>query len=200
MGEIPDGIFSAQRVEFSPGEPSTIVVDVHRFEQCALLPEGSCEPLPEGYEYQSDELGVAGEPRTLTIPLDGNVGVAVAGWDTYAVLREGTGTELAALLIELNAAYQEVIAAPLAAGVDADAIIDGLLASPARGFGPPPVDMYGALMYTFDGAPPLLVQVPFEYLESGERLARDPTTVVYLTAIEFEHGLMTLYFYAGYYP
>lgn len=199
-GEIPDGVFFANRVELSLGEPATLVASVSRFEQCALLPAGSCEPLPEGYEYQPDELGIGGDPRTLTIPLDGNVKVVVVGWNTDAVIRQATGTELAALLVELDAAYQEVIAAPLAAGADADAVIAGLLANPARGFGPPPVDMYGTLMYTFDSAPPLLFQGPIEYSDTGERVAIDPKTVVYLTAIEFDHGLMTLYFYAGYYP
>ncbi|HEY7628111.1 MAG TPA: hypothetical protein VH761_13635 [Ilumatobacteraceae bacterium] len=200
VGEIPDGIYNASRIALSPDQ-ATLTIEIRRYEACAARPDVGCEPLPDGYEYQPDELGIDPDVvRAMTIPLDNNVAVALAGWNADPVLRQATGTELSALFVALSSAYQEVIAAPLVAGADADAIIDSLLAAPARGFGPPPVEMYGALLYTYDNAPPLLFQGAFEYTDSGERLPLDPTSVVVLTAIQFAQGVTTLYFYAGYYP
>lgn len=200
VGDIPDGIYNASRIVLSPDQ-ATLTIEIRRYEACAARPDVGCEPLPDGYEYQPDELGIDPDVvRAMTIPLDGNVAVALAGWMADPVLRRATGTELSALLVELSSAYQEVLAAPLVAGADADAIVDGLLAAPARGFGPPPVEMYGTLLYTFEDAPPLLFQGAFEYTESGDRLPLDPTSVVVLTAIQFAQGVTTLYFYAGYYP
>lgn len=200
-GEIPDGIYHASRVQWSADDPATLVIDVRRFEQCAVLPEGGCEPLPDGYEYQPDELGLSDESvRRLTITLDATVRVAVTGWSSDAVLSEASGTDLVGLRVALDAAYAEAIAAPFLAGGEPDAIVAGLQESPAYGFGPPSVpDFYGALVYSYDAAPPLLFQYAFEYTDV-ELAPIDPSAMLFLTSIEIDQGVMSLYFYAGYYP
>ncbi|MGZ4764498.1 MAG: hypothetical protein ACXV6M_02445 [Ilumatobacteraceae bacterium] len=197
---IPDGIYHATRVAWSATDPTTMVVDVQRFEACGLLPSGSCEPPPVGEPFLAGQLGISLKPvRRLTITLDDSVRVGLIGFDTDIVKRQATGAELVPLLVELDRAYNEVLAAPLLAGGDADSIIAGLQRTPAEGFGPSPRDSFGSLVFSYDGAPPVLMQGPFDYTGSG-RQPIDATSVVSLRAIQFDRGVVSLYFYAGYYP
>jgi hypothetical protein len=198
---VADGIYHAARVEWSPENPSTFVIALRRFEACGLLPVGSCEQPPEGEPYLEGQLGIAGDPtRQMTITLDDTVKVGVGGWDTELVKRQANGSDLVALMVELDRAYNEVLAAPLLAGGDPDAIVAGLVESPAEGFGPNSGNYYNTLLYSYDGAPPLLFEPPFEYTDSGSQVPRDGTSVLYMTAIQFDQGAVSLFFYGGYYP
>lgn len=197
-GDLPDGIYNAARVGWDP-DTASLALDVRRYEACGLLPSTSCEPPPDGYQFQPGEMGVDGTvSRRLIVALDDNVRVVVVGWDNDAVPREASGADLAPVLVSLQHAYSDVIATPFNAGVDPDAIVNGLLATPAKGFGPPSVEMYGTLVFRSDGAPPLLFQYVVEY--GDDRVLIDPTSVVRLTALQLDHGVTTLYFFAGYYP
>ncbi len=175
------------------------MIDVQRFEACGLLPADACEPPPEGQTFLEGQLGISSEPvRRLTITLDDSVRIGLVGWDTDLVKRQGNGADLVSLLVELDRAYNEVLAAPLLAGGDAAAIIADLQQHPAQGFGPS-VASYGALLFSYDGAPPVLMQGPFDYTDTG-RKPIDASSVVSLTAVQFDHGAVSLFFYAGYYP
>ncbi len=177
-----------------------MVVDVQRFEACGLLPADACEPPPVGEPFLAGQLGISSDPvRRLTITLDDSVRIGLTGFDTDLVKRQATGADLVPLLAELDRAYKEAVAAPFLAGGDPDTIIAGLQQHPAQGFGPSPRDAYGALLFSYDGAPPVLMQGPFAYTDSG-RQPIDATSVISLTAIQFDHGAVSLFFYAGYYP
>ena len=197
-GLTPDGIYHADTVEWSPAEPSRLVVDVRRYDPCGLLSANSCEQPPDGQTFLEGQLGIAADPpRRITIVLDESVRVGLMGWDADLVTKQASGTDLASLLIEFDRAYNEVLAAPLLAGGDPDQIIAGLQKTPAEGFGP---DDRGALRYTYDGAHPLLLQGPFIYTDGGEQVPTDVTSIVRLNAIQFDHGVVSLYFFAAYYP
>lgn len=174
---------------------------MRRYDPCGVLSAKSCEQPPDGQTFLEGQLGIAADPpRRTTIVLDDSVRVGLMGWDTELVTKQADGTHLVSLLVEFDRAYNEVLAAPLLAGGDANQIIDGLLEHPARGFGPPPVDYFRTLNYTYDGAPPLLLQGPFTYTDGGEQVPSDVTSIVRLNAIQFDRGIVSLYFYAGYYP
>lgn len=94
----PDGTYHATAVEWSPDDPSTLVVDVRRYDVCGVLPATSCEPPPDGQTFLEGQLGIAGDPpRRLTIALDDRVRVGLAGWDTALVKEQASGTDLVSL-------------------------------------------------------------------------------------------------------
>ena len=86
-----------------PDDPTPpLELELFRFEQCALLPEFSCEPPPSGVEYTPTQLGIEASPsRTLTVALDDHLRVVVVGWDDATleddrfVIEQANGTALA---------------------------------------------------------------------------------------------------------
>jgi hypothetical protein len=188
------------------GEPvgDQLQLDVYRFEQCALLPEFTCEPR-EG-PYDRDQLGVdESTVRVLTVPLDATVRVVVAGFAADQdgvggiVVEEATGIEMATLVAEVDQAYSEVFASRLAAGEDPDAIVADVRARPTGGFGPQDAGGVGAVEFEPDAGPPLLFQQVFAY-ENDERVVGRGSDVLTIRSIEVVDGRITVHVYASYYP
>jgi hypothetical protein len=189
-----------------PDDPTQpLELDLFRFEQCALLPEFSCEPLPAGVEYTSTELGVdSSTSRRLTVALDDRVRVVVVGWNDAMlgndrfVIEQANGTALAELATSVNHAYADVFASRFLDGEDPDAIVADVRANPTGGF-IPAVSSVGGFVFTPATGPPLLFQAAFPYVDD-QRVATRGTDVLAIRSIEVVDGHVTLYVYAGYYP
>ncbi len=191
-------------------------LELHRFEQCALLAEFACEP--QEAPYQPDQLGIdESVSRPLTVPLDGQVGVVVVGWDPTIqdddrfVVEQATGTELAALATEVDRAYDDVFASRFLAGEDPDAIVADVFANPTGGFVPAPNASTGALAFVPTAGPPLVFQWVFPVVDDTTPLEPDPNyrptlglgrgaDHLGIWSIEVVDGQITLHVYAGYVP
>ena len=205
-GALADGDYYVRYKEWSTDPGAPLELELLRFEQCGLLPEGSCE-VGSG-PYTPDELGIEESVvYPLMVPLDDQVRVVLVGFrgfapvdDTEAVTpaSEGTGSDLAELALAANAAYNEFLAGPLAVGYPADAVIASLSASPQGGFGPGLDGSPMSLSFTYGEAPPLLYQVPFRYTD-GVASAGFGTDVLLINSVEVVNGQLTLYVYAGFY-
>jgi len=189
-----------------PNDPTQpLELELFRFEQCALLPEFSCEPPPEGLGYTPTELGVdTSASRPLTVALDDHVRVVVVGWDDATlendrfVIEQANGTALAELATTVDQAYAEVFATRFVAGEDPDAIVADVRANPTGGFSPA-VSAFEGFVFTPDTGPPLLFQTVFPYVDD-QRVAKRGTDVLAIQSIEVVDGQVTAYVYAGYYP
>jgi len=200
---LPDGDYFA-RMEWAADPAQPLQLTVYRFEQCSLLPASACEN--PGGPYESDELGIdESASYPLTVPLDDHVRVVLIGFsgfteDTNALSSsaEGNGTDLAELAVAVETAYSSVLAAPLEAGYDADAILADVSANPTGGFGPGNDGSEFSLSFTYGDAPPLLFQSPFNY-DTDPPTARRGTDVLFIPSIEVVDGQLTVYVYAGFY-
>ena len=184
-----------------PGSP--LRLEVFRFEQCAVLPEFSCED--PGRAYTPDQLGIDGSAvRTMTLPLDDTVRVVVAGWDQdsdgFGVLayERATGSEMATLVNEVDQAYSEVFAERFTAGEDPDGIIADVMANPIGGFAPA-AGAQGAVLFTPAAGPSLLFQQVFPYVDD-QRVVGRGADVLTIRSIEVVDGEVTIKVFAGYYP
>ena len=184
-----------------PGSP--LQLEVFRFEQCAVLPEFSCED--PGGAYAPDQLGIDGSAvRTMTLPLDDTVRVVVAGWGEdpegfgVLVVEQATGSEMAVLVDEVDEAYSEVFAERLAAGEDPDAIIADVMANPVGGF-ESAAGSGGAVLFTPAAGPSLLFQQVFAYVDD-QRVVGRGSDVLTIRSIEVVDGEVTVNVFAGYYP
>ncbi len=203
-GPLSDGDYFV-RYEWSTDTSAPLELELLRFEQCGLLPEGSCEDV--GGPYQPDELGIEESVvYPLTLPLDDQVRVVLVGFRGFPAdgeepatsAAEGTGSDLAELAAAANAAYDQLLAAPLNAGYPADVIVTTLATTPQGGFGPALDGSPFGLSFTYGEAPPLLYQVPFRF-NDGVASAGMGTDVLHITSIEVVDGRLTLYVYAGFY-
>ncbi len=182
---------------------SPLQLEVFRFEQCAVLPEFSCDD--PGGAYAPDQLGIDGSAvRTMTLPLDDTVRVVVAGWGEdpqgfgALAVEQATGSEMAALVDEVDEAYSEVFAERLAAGEDPDAIIADVLANPVGGF-ESAAGSAGAVLFTPAAGPSLLFQQVFPYVDD-QRVVGRGSDVLTIRSIEVVDGEVTINVFAGYYP
>jgi hypothetical protein len=179
-----------------------IDAEVSRLESCNVLPRGGCEDNGGG-PYAAEEMGI---DRTavheLTITLDGSLRVVLGGFtgltDGAGNFAEATGADLAALVAAVDADYQTAILDPFAAGSTRDEIVNALRAEPAHGFGPPGVDLSGELVYTFDGAPPLLYQT-LPGIDDDLAARWRGSDVIGRIALLVDDGTYTITTYAGFY-
>jgi hypothetical protein len=183
------------------GAPMTAVL--HRFERCAVLPEGTCQD--EGPDWPADAMGVdTSASLPVTIPLDGDLRVVVAGlaphdgsFNLVFDVREGNGADLAALAAAVEQSFDDALLARLGAGMTPDAIVAALYTTPEAGFGPGADGAPMSLSFTSGDAPALLFQAPFRYADPA---ASRGTDVLQVVSAEVVAGLLTLYVYAAYYP
>jgi hypothetical protein len=107
------------------------------------------------------------------------------------------GLDIAALVTALDADYLVAILEPFLAGATQDEITAALTVAPAHGFSAP-ADLYaGALVYTHDGAPPLLFQglVGFDDTPDNTR----GSDIIGRIALVVSGGQLTINLYAGFY-
>jgi len=203
---LADGDYYVRYKEWSIDPAAPLELELLRFEQCGLLPEGSCEDA--GGPYPPDELGIeASVVYPVTLPLDDQLRVVLVGFRGFAAVDDpaavtpasaGTGSDLAELAAAANAAYNQFLVGPLAIGYPADAIVASLSATPQGGFGPGLDGSTFSLSFTYGEAPPLLYQVPFRYTD-GVASAGFGTDVMLINSVEVVDGQLTLFVYAGFY-
>jgi hypothetical protein len=192
---LADGVYA---ISFDwPTDPTQpAAATVRRFEQCTVLPEGSCEAQDS---YLPSELGIdPSSSYAVDLPLDDRLGVILTGWDVdRGETRRGTGALLAELIVALDADYATAIGEPLDAGVPAADIAAELQANPANGFGPPPGgDVSGDLVYEFGDAPALL----FQALRNGQAgVPPRGSDVIGRISLIVDGDQLTLVTYAGFY-
>ncbi|MGB8858821.1 MAG: hypothetical protein WCC60_06175 [Ilumatobacteraceae bacterium] len=195
---LADGVYA---IEFAWPTDFTqpVVATVRRFEQCSVLPQGSCEDVGAS-TYGDDELGVD-NTVTFALPLvfDDQLGVVLGGFTGFGGggFAMATGADIAALVTALDADYQVAIMEPYLAGASQDQIADALIAAPAHGFGAPAEEGAGALVYTHDGAPPLL----FQGLTGFDDTPDDTrgSDIIGRISLVVADGHLTINTYAGFY-
>jgi len=195
---LADGIYSIE-FDWPAAFDQPVVATVTRFEQCSVLPAGACEDNGGG-TYADDELGVD-DTTAYELPLefDEQLRVVLGGFtgaDT-GNFAAGNGVDMAALVTALDADYQLAIMEPYLAGASQDEITAALTAEPAYGFSAPAEQYAGALVYTHDGAPPLLFQglLGFDDTPNDAR----GSDILGRIALVVAGGELTINTYAGFY-
>ncbi|MCU1387514.1 MAG: hypothetical protein JWL72_852 [Ilumatobacteraceae bacterium] len=197
---LADGIYDVQAgaTPWSPANPNVLDVSVHRYEACTVIPD-SC--ISYGDPFAPDELGIEAASYDVSLPLTGQIGVGLTGYDCQAYDATGNGADLAALFTAFDASYSADIA-PLLGG--ADNPVDVLSAAPAGGFtGENPDCSYG-LLFKNGGAPPLLLQSTYNesFDSDGNSLGITPLSVtdeMHPETLQVVNGVATIYLYAGFF-
>lgn len=201
---LADGLYRLEVTSpWSSTRPDQIDIEVRPFVWCGDLPEGSCE-LYES--YAADELGVGDTVlRSTTVVLDDTVRVGVVGWgDDGNSPQYGNGSDLVALAAAFDAAITAVVAPRLAAGETTFDIVPDLSANPTGGFGPLTGDRATSYEIVFDAGtgPALLLQTVQSWDSMDGEGPAEPILVfqeLNPTVLGVEDGVLTLYFYAGFY-
>jgi hypothetical protein len=199
---LAPGIYHAFRAAPPPGaalDPATIEFELSPFVPCTT-PGVFCE---EG--FVDGEVGVGPPARQVAMPLDDTVRVVVAGFtcpDASGFVTEhqaGTGTLLAALQAEFEAAYAGEVAPIVSVTEFEDWAL--VFAEPRAGFRPA-CQGAGLLEWRGSTGPGILLQVVGEFDEAtGTVIPFTSISVqtVILTAMEVgADGSRTLYFYASF--
>lgn len=202
---LADGLYAAGiGNRWNPQYPDELYVIVWPLAPCAELPAGTC--VDTGVPYTPDEMGYTRNDNytTMILTLDDTIRVALIGYDCDAFSATASGPDLVALYNDFHNAYGATIEPALA---DEAGIAAQLNASPDNGFsgvggacGP---DGYSVVFHD-GGAPPLLLQtLTAEDIDSnGNGVGRRPLApndLVQLKSVQVVAGVMTLYFYAGFY-
>jgi hypothetical protein len=203
---LADGIYAADvATPWTADNPGVLAITVQRLELCTTLPADVCADL--GSPFQPDDLGAdAAHPYPLTLSLDGSIGVGFTGFECEPIDETGNGADLAALFSAFDAAYATAIRPAVLRG-EAQEVIARLTKKPAAGFSGSDKTcgstVASGLTFQAGNAPPVLLQsVDYEYDSSGEFNLHDPltpTTAIHLDAIQVSNGIITAYFYAGFY-
>lgn len=201
---LADGQYAVD-LEWPQDVTQPLELELFRFEQCALLPEFSCEGSLG--EFVPDQLGIdTSASRPLNVVLDDTVEVVVVGWNDALtsdepVIQKGTGTDLAALATEVEVAYADVFAERFSQGESPDAIMAAVLANPTAGFSPSARAM-NSFVFTPKRGPSLLLQdlAGLFPIVDDQRTAGRGTDVLAVRSIDVVDGQVTLYVYSGYYP
>lgn len=194
---LADGSY---RIEFEwPTDFSQPVsATVTRFELCNVLPAGSCEDNG-GAPYPGDDLGVdATTSFALPLVFDDHLHVLLGGFvgNEAPNFATANGLDIAALVTALDTDYQAEILQPYLNGATQDQITAALTAAPANGFSAPAEPFAGALVYTRDGAPPLLFQALVNFEAPNDTRGSD---IIGRIALVVSGGQMTINLYAGFY-
>lgn len=196
---LAPGIYYAQRIA-DDVDTEAISFEVARFRPCAELPEFGCEQS----DWAPDEMGISGFERGFTVPLDDTIRVGMSGSPCAQDTQMADGSYLSSLMQDFDESYEQLLGDPFREGESADALVSALADTPSGGFAAPVCEGYGPLVWRGDEGPTVLLQQPFPYDQSTNDLyapTRASPVFIRLTAVEIgEDGLLTLYFYAGYFP
>lgn len=204
---LPAGIYNVQAVsgQGAGDTGDSLALEVRPYVRCNELADHHCfgaEPYPD------TALGVPIEAaRTIDVQLDDSVRVAVSGFecvDDHLLDNRYTasGTDLATLFAELDAAYETAVGAPLRQGVGRADIAADLSANRTGGFFDPGCPSYPKYAWAPPSGPGVLallgldnpaeLPVPVPSPSASAAWIR-PTGLI----VDAQGGY-TLYFYAGF--
>lgn len=182
-------------------------IEVERLDPCNSLTADTC--ISVGDPFLPTELGInKATTISMTIRLDGSVGIGFIGFECGPVDAYGNGADLAALFSAFDGAYMSVIAAQLAAGLDPSAVAAVIVASPTGGFSGAaltcPANGDSGLVFRSGDAPPILMQTITastydQATGTSTNAPLTPVTATRLNTVEVVGGKMTLLFYAGFF-
>jgi len=194
-----DGYYVATLLTpWKPGD-TTLRVKVQRLDLCTALPAGSCNESDDPSELGLDPAW----SRELDVPLDAGTNVVVTGYKCGEgrEVKSASGSELVDLFEAYTADYQAAVAPLLETADNPWDVGQVVAAAPSGGFvgeadmcGDAMV-MAGYLRYVHDDAPVLLLQTVTDW--DGGPL--DATDLIGLQGVQYEAGVPTFYFYAGFY-
>jgi hypothetical protein len=202
---LEDGVYFAEIAAWSPAQPDTVTLAIHRFERCgsrAELDSGACAG------WGPDEVDVEAASIERDIPLDDAFEVGITGFEC-----DGTnigsqsfrahGPSLARLWSALEADYARWVRGPLDAGVPAGDLTVQLDADPASPFKRTCYgvdDAYLELVWSGGDGPSLLFQ-SLLVLDPGldTPAPRRPEQLLLTpAALEIREGHPVLYLYEGF--
>lgn len=200
---LADGVYYLRIADWSPSEPATVAMTIGRFELCAELGEGSCEP-----GWSPENVAATLDPSIdRSFALDGVFRVGIVGVECVDGFTEGRqftgdGNALASMWSALEGDYATWVRPALEAGVDSFALAEQLAADPASPFAaacPEQAAMQG-LVWTAPDGPALLFQIlgTFGPLPEVNVIPRSPAALLLPVALEIEDGTPTLYLYEGF--
>lgn len=202
---LADGLYAAAiGNRWNTDYPDELYIIVWPLAPCANLPAGTC--VDTGTPYGPNEMGYARNDNytTMIVTLDDTIRVGLIGYDCESVGATANGADLAALYSDFDAAYSTTIEPALS---DETGVAAQLNANPSNGFsgvggacGP---DGYSVVYHNGD-APPLLLQTltAADIDRNGNDVGRRPLApndLIQLESVQVVDGVMTLYFYAGFY-
>ena len=202
---LPPGIYNAQATVADQPARGTLSLAIRPYARCT---DGTV--ICFGDEpYADNALGVANEPaRTMDIPLDASVRVAVSGFgcDATGLLEDirqiATGADLQALFDELDAAYETVIGSKLRSGVSPEEIAADITATTPAGFSDIDCPGYSPVVWTPSEGPPILpLQSLISYpgIPAPEPVKSAAASWIIPTAIGVDDaGNITVYLYGGF--
>jgi hypothetical protein len=204
---LEDGVYFVDITAWSPTQPDTMTLAVHRFERCGILAEDNGS---ECSGWGPDDVYVDDGSVEREFPLDASFEAGMTGLECDAdnniggQMYRGDGPSLARLWSALEADYDRWVRGPLDTGVLHSDLTVQLAADPASPF---QRSCYGAddgyveLVWTDAGGPSLLFQ-SLVYLEVGadETTPRTPEQLLLPAALEIREGEPVLYLYEGFRP
>jgi hypothetical protein len=201
---LEDGVYFADITTWSPTEPDTVSLAIHRFERCGSLAE---DVSHECSSWGPDEVFVDSDSIEREFTLDEAFEVGITGFECEGTniggqLFRGDGSSLAALWSALEADYAEWVRVPFDPAVPAGDLTVQLDADPESPFKRTCYgvdDAYLELVWDGGDGPALLFQ-GLVILNTGEDtpVPRTPEQLLSPAALEIREGHPVLYLYEGF--
>ncbi len=200
---LEDGVYYADIAAWSPTQPDTVTLTIHRFERCGSLAE---DPSHECTSWGPDEVYVADDSIEREFTLDDAFEVGITGFECEGTnisgeLFRGDGPSLAQLWSALEADYSTWVRGPLETGVPVGDLTVQLDADPASPFKRTCYgdNSYLELVWKVDDGPGLLFQsLVILNPEEDTPVPRRPEQLLLPAALEIQEGHPVLYLYEGF--
>jgi hypothetical protein len=202
---LEDGVYFADIAAWSPAQPDTVTLAIHRFERCGSLAETASH---ECSNWGADEVYVEADSIDREMTLDDAFEVGITGFECDRTniggqMFRGDGSSLAQLWSALEADYARWVRGPLDTGVPASDLTVQLDADPASPFKRTCYgvdDAYLELVWSGGDGPSLLFQ-SLLVLDPGldTPAPRRPEQLLLTpAALEIREGHPVLYLYEGF--
>jgi hypothetical protein len=203
---LEDGVYFADIATWSPAQPDTVTLAIHRFERCGPLAE---DVAHECASWGPDEVFVDSDSIERKFTLDDAFDVGITGFECEGTnisgqSFRGDGSSLAELWSALEADYATWVRAPFDPDVPAGDLTVQLDADPASTFKRTCYgadDAYLELVWAGVDGPALLFQsLLILNPDQDAPVPRRPEQLLLPAVLEIRDGLPVLYLYEGYRP
>ncbi|HEX4984070.1 MAG TPA: hypothetical protein VFV63_20365 [Ilumatobacteraceae bacterium] len=202
---LEDGVYFAYITAWSPAQPDTVTLEIHRFVRCGSRADDASSECsnwgPDEVYVEADSIG-----REMTLDDQFEVGITgfeCQGTDIGGQSFRGDGSSLARLWSALEADYARWVRGPLDTGVPAGDLTVQLDADPASPFKRTCDDVFGAyfdLVWTVADGPSLLFQslLTFDLGSDAPTPRRPEQLLLPPAALEIRDGHPVIYLYEGF--